>query len=346
MSLKKRLADFKNKDNYFKYLSQLFTLQVSQFEYEGLPETLPAEFLELYLLINGTVAIGKVKELENDDIYCAVGSYNGDINGYLPSEYTAAVVGLGEISGKWYGTDKTVVVGRNNSIRAPEFDIPYTADVLCQVDISESCNVLFTRFMKLPFADNDKQKQQLESAIKSIIKGDVFAVASRDISNKIDEFISESRITGDKEKFLELVDPDKINNLQYLNQYRDNVMKRFLQRRGYMMTTTSKLAQQTNAELHGSDSYSLLYPLEQLKMRKEMCENMNALFGLQSSVKFNPILEKVYKDYMSEPETEKTPTDSNDNKGQDDSEGNNTPDDNGANNTNSDENKGGSENDT
>ena len=295
--MKRRMIDFKNRDNYFRHLSQLFTIQFTQFVYDGLPETIPAEFLEFYLLINGTVAIGPVQELKDDRIYCAIGSYNGDINGYLPSNYTAAVTGLGEISGKWYGPDNDIVVGLNNSTRAPEFDIPFTADVLSQVDISENMNVIFARFSRLPFADNDKQKAQIESAIKSIIKGDPLAVATKDTSNAFEEFISDGRNSGDK--FLDLVDVDKIDGLQYLNQYHDNVVKRFLLRRGYMMTTTSKMAQQTNAELHGADSYALLYPAEQLRCRQKMCEQINSLYGLNVSVDYNPILKRVYESYFT-----------------------------------------------
>jgi len=296
--MKRRMIDFKNRDNYFRHLSQLFVIQFSQFEYKGLPDTLPAEFLEFYLLINGTVGIGKVSELDNDEVYCAIGSYNGDVNGYLPSGYTAAVTGLGEISGQWYGDNKTVVVGLNNNARAPEFDIPFTADVLTQVDISENMNVIFARFSRLPFADNDKQKTQIESAIKSIIKGDLLAVATKETANAFEDFISDGR-SGGGDKFLDLVDVDKIDGLQYLNQYHDNVIKRFLLRRGYMMTTTSKMAQQTNAELHGSDSYALLYPAEQLKCRQKMCEDINNMFGLNVSVDYNPILKRVYESYFT-----------------------------------------------
>lgn len=303
--MKKRMLGFKNRDNYFRHLLNLFNIQCSQFVYEGLPDTLPSEFIEFYLAINGTIAIGKVKELgESSDIYTAIGSYNGNYNGYLPQEYTAAVLGLGEISGKWYGADKSIVVGKNNTLGSPEFDIPFTADVLKDVDISEHSNIIFSRLSRIPIADNDKQKAALESSIKSIIEGDVLAVSSRgDIKKQFEEFIETGR-SGEGDKFLDLVDPDKINNLQYLNQYRDNVTKRFLARRGYMIQTTSKLAQQTNAEIHGSDSYALLYPLEQLRAREKMCNDINTLFGLSVSVRFNDILAKVYKDYFTEPEAQ------------------------------------------
>lgn len=302
----KQLLGFKNTNNYLRHLVTLFSLQCSQFVYEGLPETLPQEFLEYYLALNGTIAVGKVTELgESSDIYLAMGAYNGNYNGYLPEEYTAAVTGLGEISGKWYGDYKSIVVGKNNLMGAPEFDIPFTAEVLSQVDISEKVNVIFARLNRIPYADNDTEKQGIESAIKAIVEGDVYAVANRNVKSKFDEFLEQSRVEG--EKFLDLVDVDKINGLQYLNQYRDNVMKRFLSRRGYMVQTTSKLAQQTNSEIHGSDSYALLYPLEQLRERKKMVESINSLFGTSITVRFNEILAKVYKDYMTDPEeTEQT----------------------------------------
>lgn len=306
---KKRLLEFKNRDNYIRHLTTLLDLQCRQFVYTGLPETVPAEFLEFYLTINGTVALGHVKELHNKDVYCATGGYNGDYNGYMPKEYTAAVTGLGEISGAWYGDNKTIVVGLNNFSRSPDFDIPHTAEVLSQIDISERCNVIFARMARMPYANNDKQRAAIESAVQSIIKGDPFATFTQDAVDKFEQFLESSNYQ-DKEKFLDLVDPDKINGLQYLNQYRDNVMKRWLARRGYMIQTTSKLAQQTDSEIHGSDSYAMLYPLEQLECRKKMCEELSEVLDTECSVDFNPILRKVYDDYMTEPEEQQTQSDS------------------------------------
>lgn len=69
-----------------------------------------------------------------------------------------------------------------------------------------------------------------------------------------------------------------------------------------MIQTTAKLAQQTNDELHGADSYSLLYPIEQLRQRQKTWSEVNELFGTNITVRFNPILEKVYQNYMREPE--------------------------------------------
>ena len=298
----KRINEFRNDNNLFRILTELMEMQINQFVYDGLPDTIPAEFLEFFMLINGTAAIGKV----DDDLYCAVGSYNDDYNGYLPKGYTAAVIDKGEISGDWYGENKSIVVGKNNVMGTRELDIPFTAEILSQVDISENCNVIFSRFARIPFAENDKEKAAIESAINSIIKGDLTAIASRDIDTTLQAYLNDS-IARKDDKFLDLVDVDKIDGLQYLNQYRDNVLKRFLLRRGYMVQTTAKLAQQTNSEIHGFDSYSLLYPLQQLKQREKMCTEINELFDLDVSVRFNPILEKVYRDYLTDPEPNNDP---------------------------------------
>lgn len=290
----KHMQELKNENNKFRYMCELMNLQATQFVYENLPETIPAEFLEMYLMINGTCAIGKPKG--TNELYCAIGSYNGDVVAYLPDSYTAAVVGLDEISGK---INQDVVVACNNLSRTPEYDIAATVDMLCEIDISENINVIFARLSRLPIAENDKEKAQLESAIKSIIKGDPLTVASRYAQNVFDEFLAGER--KEKEKFLDLVDPDKINNLQYLNQFRDNIMKRFLMRRGYMFNVTTKLAQQTNDEIHGSDRYSILYVLEQYNCRKKFVEQTNKLFGTEITVDFNPVLKVIVDNILNPP---------------------------------------------
>lgn len=291
----KYIQELKNDNNYFRYLLELMNLQTTQFVYTNLPKTIPAEFLELFLTVNGSVGIGK--PAGDNDIYCAMGSYHGNVKGYLPDSYCAAVVGINDIDGK---INDSVVVGCNNLSRSPDFDIAATAEILNEIDISESVNVIFARLSRLPIADNDKQKAQLESAIKSIIKGDPYSIVSRINENILDEFLTDGR--KEKEKFLDLVDPDKINNLQYLNQYRDNIYKRFLMRRGYMFNVTTKLAQQTNDEIHGSDMFSILYPIEQLNCRKTMIENMNKVFETNASVDFNPVLKRIVDNILNPPE--------------------------------------------
>lgn len=278
---------------HFYEWAELVETCLGQFEYTGLPDTVPAEYLEAYLLTNGTVAIGKVEG--KDDVYCAMGSYNGDYNGYLPDSYTAAVNGIGEISGMWDAAG-SIVVGINNFARLPDYDIDRIADILTECDTSEDINVLFSRFLRIPYADDETQKASIIAAVEAIARGDIKAVATR---NAITEYLTNGGTSYKSDKFLDLVDPDQIKSLQYLQQYRDNIVKRFMMRRGYMYQVTTKLAQQTTAEIHGSDHMAMLYPLQQLKCRQQMIADCNKKFGWGASVEFNDVLKNNYDAIMS-----------------------------------------------
>ena len=281
----------------FALWNWLMEIDLSQFVYKGLPETVPAEFLEASYRINGTVAIGKIKELgDSSPIYCAMGSYNGDYNGYLPDGYTAAVTGLGEISGKWSETDGDIVVGCNNLMRAPEFDIVTMAETLSEIELSEAINVIFSRFIRIPYADDETQRAAIIAAIDNIIKGNIKAYTSR---NAIQDYLTSGSLGAKADKFLDLVDVDKVKDLQYLTQYRDNKFKQYLMRRGYMFNVTSKLAQQTSDEIHGSDTIAMIYPLQQLECRRKTIERCNALYGWEASVDLNPLLKKTLESILA-----------------------------------------------
>lgn len=286
------IKDYRMKEHWLE-MNQIL---LSQFEYEGLPETLPAEWIEGILISNGTVGIGKI----NDKLYACMGGYAGNINGYLPDKYYGAVQGIGTLEGDatspgcneelriggTIGTD--IVVGWNNSMLAPDMDIVDYAARLTENDTSEDLNILFTRLLRIPVVDDDKQREIVVSAIKCIMEGKIDAVASKTGLNEV--------ISGkcNEQKFLDLVDIKEVDKLQYLNQYHDNIIKRFYQRHGHPIQVTSKLAQQTNAEIHGADTVCMIYPLQQLKYRKKMCEDLNNVFGLNVTVKFSELLQNNY----------------------------------------------------
>lgn len=289
----------KERDAFTAY-NYLMEIDLSEFVYEGLPDTVPAEFMEAGYRMNGTVCFGKVRELgDSSPIYCAPGAYNGNYNGYLPDSYTAAVLGVGELSGRWYGDSPEVVVGCNNLMRAPDFDIVSTAESLAEIELSEAINVIFSRFLRIPYADNETERDAILAAIDNIIKGNIKAYTSR---NAIKEYLTSGTLGAKADKFLDLVDVDKVRDLQYLTQYRDNKLKQYLMRRGYMFNVTSKLAQQTTDEIHGSDTIAMIYPLEQLECRRRTIEKCNELFGWEASVDLNPLLKRTLEDILVDPE--------------------------------------------
>jgi hypothetical protein len=55
------------------------------------------------------------------------------------------------------------------------------------------------------------------------------------------------------------------------------------------MQNQNKRAQSISDEIHGQDSVSMILPLQMLKCRQALCENINNIFGTEISVDFNPL---------------------------------------------------------
>lgn len=278
------------------YWLYLWQVALNAFEYKELPDSLPAEYIEGILLTNGICGVGEY----NGKLYATAGGYYGNINGYIPTKYKGAIQGIGTIDGDAVSpaiydipdTDTPVIVGWNNAMQAPDIDIYDTALALAEGRTSEDINIIFSRLLRIPIAKDSKEKAIIDSAIKAIINGNIEAVSSASRS-------LETEINGQPDRqFLDLIDVKDTDKLQYLNQYMDNVLKRYMQRHGHAMQITSKLAQQTNAEMHGADDISMIYPLEQLKYRKRFIDDLNKYYGTKygfnASVDFGKLLKNNY----------------------------------------------------
>lgn len=279
------------------YWDYLWETLAGSFEWTGLPDSLPAEWIEGILRTNGIVGIGEIE----GTLYASAGGYYGNVNGYIPTMYKGAVLGIGTIDGQAVSPaiynldsigDSPVVVGWNNALMSPDIDIYDTAQALTETRTSEDINLIFSRLLRIPIARNSKEKAIIDNAIKAIINGNIEAVASdiRDLQTAV-------KGTPDRQ-FLDLIDVKEVDKLQYLNQYHDNILKRFMQRHGHAMQITSKLAQQTNAEMHGADDISMILPLQELKYRKKLAEMLNKYhgekYGFNCSVEFGKLLKNNY----------------------------------------------------
>ena len=254
----------------------LFMILSSMFDWKNLPETIRPDLLEKLLISEGAACVGKI----GGELYTGTGSFCGDIKNFMPVRYQFVNVGVGDFNGE---IGKDCAVCWNNSFHAPDFSIFQYASILTEIDVSERCNVLFSRLVKIPRVKDSKEKTAIETCINDILQGKFNAF----ISENIQETLLSDHEQHPENRFFDLTSVSDIDKLQYLNQYRDNIVKRFFQMFGQGMQTTAKLAQQTTDELHGNDAVSLILPNERLKYRKKFCEEVNALFGTNISVEFS-----------------------------------------------------------
>lgn len=300
------------------HFDTLYNVLVSMFEYSGLPDTLRQEFIEGLMITQGTCG---VMEYEGK-LYTGPGGYCGNVYNFLPTEYQITVTGINSSSLRGR-VDEKVAVGWNNATMHPDLLLMQYAATLTEVDVSERVNLIFSRFLRIPKVKDQKEKTAVEESVKAIMDGRFSAV----VSDNIREILTE---TDKDNKFLDLVDVKEVDKLQYLNQYRDNIIKRFFQIYGQGMQSTAKLAQQTNDELHGNDTVSMIIPYQRLYYRKKFVADINRLFGTDISVDFSEAWKQSEKEAAGGEENDNnnkqdTHSDTADNRG-DDADGNNQSD--------------------
>lgn len=296
----------KQKKNFEESLhfNNLYNARVSMFDYEGLPDTLKPEFIEGMFITQGTCGVGLI----NGGLYTGVGGYCGNIVNFMPEEYQFTNTGVGELRGK---VGKDIVVGWNDATASPDWNLLQYASIFTEIDVSERLNVLFARFLRIPKVGDNKERKAVEDAILDLIEGRPTAVTS---PNVLSDYIEGK----EDNKFLDLADDNKIDKLQYLNQYRDNVLKRFFTLYGQGMQNTAKLAQQTTDELHGNDGVSMILPLQMLKKREEWIKEVNSVFGTNITVDFSEAWKVSEAEMEAADEAKEVNPDSNDGSNDDD----------------------------
>jgi len=276
------------------YFNMLLGYLISMFEYKNLPDTLPHEYLETYLIIDGFVGIGKP---DNKNIYCTSGGITGT-NGYpfpnFGKFFNGSVVGHGTIEGE---IGKTVAIGYNNFTKTPDFLLTHFADTFTEIDKSIDNNILYSRYLPIPVVKNSKMKDTIDIAIRRMRDGEQTCVIADELEKE--KFLDDNFKALEIENFS---DVDKIDKLQYLLKAHDDTLRRFTTYYGQALQNSPKQAQALNAELHGNDSYSFIHPLERLKCRQKMVEQINDIFGTNISVDFSEIWKKEYVKYMKEDE--------------------------------------------
>lgn len=282
--------DFRNRCN----LEFLKLTLMSMFEYKNLPTSIPARFLEEYLIEQGTVGIGKIGQ----DIYACKGSPCGEVDAYGVGTSLTGATPIGSISGK-IGTD--VVLGINNSLMRGDYILSWYAHLISEIDLSMNANIINARLHPTPVAKDSKSKTVIDTVLNNMRDGKLESVVS---DNVLNEWTDNYDIP-----MLSLTNISNIEKIQYLSRFYDDTLKRFYNMYGHALQTQNKTAQQTTDEIHGMDSTSLVIPLDRLKCRKEMVDNINKLFDTDISVDFSPTWKLNFERFIKDNTSTDTITD-------------------------------------
>ena len=267
-----------------QYIRYMLDRTQRMFKYSGLPDTIPQRELELLLQVNGTVTIAKD---DNGDLYAFRGGLGGVPDAYYRP--TISIVANPYLKlNKEYKIGEDCVIVINDSMWTglmPLFN--KYANQLTESDITLRMSLINARIPSLIVADSDIAKQDAESYIMKVEKGELGIIAS-------DGFF-EGIKTADYGNRSYSAIKDTIESIQYQKASWFNEL-------GLNANYNMKRESINDAE-SGMNEDSLL-PLvdDMLECRKIGVEKINQMFGTNITVELDSSWKQVKIEYTEKPE--------------------------------------------
>ena len=296
--------------NYRENLYLLNQFHLSMFEYQDLPETILPAYLEYYLCKLGMVAITRIPEGRGTPgfpdgslvaLRCSLGTALTPYG--FGSEIIATSRNGWEIRKNMFDDD--IVLGINNGIADPCKDILPDAKLLEEIDTSIRFLVFWTRLSPLIRCADEKERVQIETAFKNIKEGIPVTLVTR-------KLFADLGLDADGFSLDDITRPELADKIQHTARLREDVLRWHFTRYGQVVQGDTKLAQQSVDEVNGTVSSSLILPLEMLKYRRKMVDEINKKFGTNISVDLaGPWRGEVtkYENDTGEMEVDETPED-------------------------------------
>lgn len=269
----KNVPDFdfdysKNKQKLFEYYCKyMFTRTQSMFVYDGLPDTIPSKWLEKYLQRNGSCGIIK----HNGDLYAVVGSAGGEYDAYYqPTIYTVA--------NPWLNISKTFEIGKDCVYARNDYEgigltplISRYCGLMTENALTVRLADIGMRMVTLLSAPDDNTAASARKYLSDLESGSMGVIGE---SAFFDGLKVHSKSTGGSDYMIQFIE---------LQQYLKGSLYNEI---GINANFNMKREALSGKEVALNDD--ALMPLidDMLKARREMCDEINEMFGTNISVDY------------------------------------------------------------
>lgn len=258
-------ANANNQIDYHIYLDRLIEIAVSQFKWNNLPNTVDSRFLEKTILENGSAIFFK------DDVYGYVtlkSSAYGNWNIYgIPTKRTA----YGANSYHVNLTDKDSVIIWNNMLHNRDIlMLTEYAKKLYEIDRTIDINI---NAQKTPMIIkcNNRQRMTMLQLYQKYNGNEPFIFADKDID------LSGIGVLNTQAPYL----------AQQLYDLKMNIWNECLTYLGVVNIQTTKKERLITDEVQRMNGGTMASRQSRLNARKQACEEINNMFGLNISVEIN-----------------------------------------------------------
>ena len=142
-----------------------------------------------------------------------------------------------------------------------------------ETDTSIYYQLVYSRNLPIPIAENDKMKKQIEKALQAMRDGKPAII----VASLLDDV-----------ETLDILEKDGIEKMQYLSSFYDVLEKRNANAFGVDLSLIDKRAQVQEDELNQFDDVTSLQFLSAYEARLDFCERMKEA-GIQIEVVRNPV---------------------------------------------------------
>lgn len=282
----------------YNYVLMMFDRTNQMFEYKGLPDTIPAHMLELYLQINGHIGW-----LEwNGNLYALPGGWGGAPDPYYrPTIYIVANPALGGShdckivnhlppfdESVWSTKPDCVLMRNDTNMRGLFYLFSRYATELSENDISIRSAQINSRQQSIIAASTDREIASARAYIKALEDGKLEAVMDQAMATKGIRATNVSVQSANV--IIQLIELQQYLKASWYNEIGLNA--NFNMKREYL--SEEELMAQTDT----------LIPLidDMLRCRKEAIEVVNSTFGTSISVEKNSAWENKQKELETEQE--------------------------------------------
>ena len=264
----------------YNYVMLMFDRTNQMFEYKGLPDTVPAYMLELYLQLNGHVCITEVK----GNLYALPGGLGGAPDPYYrPTLYVLANPGLGYSASlsienhlppfaKQDTQGKCVLVRNDTNLRGLFYLFSRYATELAENDVSIRCAQINSRQQTLVTAETDAQIASANAYYDNLEKGKITAVGAKSF---LDGIKAANVSVQGANSIIQLIELQQYLKASWYNEIGLNA--NFNMKREYL----------SEEELRASTDVLLPLIDDMLRCRKDAIEVVNSVYGTSISVDKN-----------------------------------------------------------
>ena len=271
------VADVANGFNY--WFNKLLGYCMGMFEYEGLPDSLPARQIEINLLLTGHCTIFRD---DGELVTCGTTLYDFD-KYYDPTRAVFAQPKLKSKTLYLQGESKNAVVIYNSDLQNNVLYFPTDGGLLtfisryarrlADIESTENIYSVNMRLSAFPVGGDDSIIASIKKFFSQLALGRREVIADNAI---IQQFRTVDVVKG--------ATSDKLNDII---QARDKVLEQFFRDIGVKFFADNKRAQMTDEEVESNDQMLIISPDEMLRKRKEGIEKVNSFFGKNITVKLN-----------------------------------------------------------